>query len=111
MQSASSPHPARQADAPSHQVTPHSPEGSFPPGTGVHVPTAPATTQDSQRPAQEVSQHTPSAQKPESHWSARWHAPPTANFPAQAPWTHAMPGLHSEDWAQEGSHAGAVPLQ
>jgi len=111
LQSASSSQPAMQPATPSHQEAPHSPAGSLPAWTGLQVPNAPATAQVSHFPLQAFSQHTPSAQKPDWHWSARWQAPPTSSFPAHVPWTQAMPGLHSAVIVQAVSHAADVPLQ
>jgi len=68
------------------QVPPHEPavehsaSGSVPAGTGVHVPTTPATTHDWHTPEQVVLQHTPSAQLPLWHWSAPAHIAPCGFF-------------------------------
>ena len=61
-----------QAPAPSQRPgaqapVAHSPSGSSPAGNGEHVPSLPDRSQRSQILPQELSQHTPSLQKPERH--------------------------------------------
>lgn len=83
---------ARHAPAPSQLVLPHPFSGSAPAGLGVQVPALPLSAHDTHAPTQAVSQHTPSAQKPEAH------SQPLAQVPEARLATHA-PALHQLDAA------------
>jgi len=102
LQSVSAAHAARHAAAvPLHQVVPHSVAGSVPACTVAHVPStgAPApTVQASQVPSQARLQHTPSAQKPVSHWKLLVQRAPGARLAAHCPFLQKVPDLH---WASE----------
>jgi hypothetical protein len=85
LQSGWSAQPERQLLPPPHQVTPHSPAGSRPAGTALHVPSLPVTLQASHVPAQPVSQQTPSTQEADAHWPAVVQAWPSPLRAAHAP--------------------------
>jgi hypothetical protein len=86
LQSASAAQAARQAEAlPSHQVLPHSLEGSVRAPSGVQAPEVPERLQASQVPPQAALQQTPSAQLPEAHWFPALQAWPSGPFATQLP--------------------------
>jgi len=60
------------------------PRSAVPAGTGVHCPGVPGKAHERQLPVQAVSQQTPSAQKPDWHWSAvlqGWPGPRRPQLP------------------------------
>jgi hypothetical protein len=85
LQSGWSAQPERQLLLPPHQVTPHSPAGSRPAGTALHVPSFPVTLQASQVPAQPLLQQTPSTQDADAHWTAAVQDSPSTLRATHAP--------------------------
>jgi hypothetical protein len=61
------------------------PCGDSPLGVGLHVPSAPSTSQASHWPWQRVSQHTPSTQNPLAQAASLAHEPPGPTLGVQAP--------------------------
>jgi hypothetical protein len=93
-----------QAD-PSEAQAARAPRGA--PGTGVQVPTDPATSQASHCPVQAALQQTPSAQKPLAHCVPAAQAAPSAPFGAQTPPEHHWPAAQSPSAAQSPRQAVA----
>lgn len=97
---------------PSHAYPPQDGRPADPLGRTVHAPSdeAPnAFAQASQPPVHSASQHTPSAQKPESHSLAAAHTPPVAVFGTQAPSSHRCVATHSSSPRHVVRHA--VPAE
>src|SRR6185503_14748074 len=57
-------------------TAPHSASGSWPDGTGAHVPTEPSRSQAAHSPPQALLQHTLSTHVAVPHWSAAWQLSP-----------------------------------
>jgi len=73
------------AEEPPHTYAPHAGLPVVPAATGLHVPTLPATLQESQAPVHAVLQHTPSTQLPLPHWLFAVQVTPGVCFATHAP--------------------------
>jgi hypothetical protein len=97
-------------DAPSHTKFP---EHAGLPGvratTALQLPAEPIRLQASQPPAHAELQHTPSTQKPETHWSVAAHACPFGFFGTQAPEAQYVPAAQVESSTQFAGQDAFAP--
>jgi hypothetical protein len=94
-----------QVDAP---ASAHWSSGSWPAGTGVHVPAAAASAQDMQVPLQAVWQQTFCAQMPEAHSDPVAHEAESGFLPQLAA-VQTLPVVQSADVMQVVRHALGPP--
>jgi hypothetical protein len=85
------------------------PAGSGPPlGTAVHVPLLPSSAHEKQLAVHALPQHTPCAQNPDEHSSARAHTDPFGRLPQEPCW-QMLGGAHMSLVEQLVPHR--LPLQ
>jgi hypothetical protein len=83
----------------------------LPAARAEHVPTEPAALHSAQLPVHAELQHTPSAQKPEVHWTAVVHAAPSPDFGTHAPVWQKCVASHCASEVHEVGQAELAPLQ